>query len=136
MNKRDKKLKAKISNLESKIGKSYHADHAPTLAEKWKKLKDHKIWIEEREREKKESDYIKAMNIHDATMGLFTSICELLDAQGTSGVGAFAVTKNKMEWSIVIDQMGVRNPKTGRIDKKLKPLSSVGNYFKPLGIVN
>jgi hypothetical protein len=122
MNKQsEKKLKSKINKLQSEVGHSYDSDHAPTLLEKWKLLKAHKIWVTESRRKENESAYLRAMNIHEATVGLLTPVCELLNAQGTSGMGAFAVTKNKMEWSIIIHQMGVRNPKTGRIDKRLSP---------------
>lgn len=121
MKQSDKVLKTKIAKLQKVIGHSYDADHAPTLTEKWKRLKAHKIWITEQRKKENESAYLRAMNIHEATVSIFTPICELLNAQGTSGLGAFAVTKDKMEWSIIIHQIGVRNPKTGRIDKRLSP---------------
>ena len=114
-------LKQKIAKLQRKIGRCYKADHAPNLQTKWNLLRKHKVWIEENKRKQKESDYLRAMNIHTATTALFTPICEILNANKTGGIGHFAVTQDGTEWSIIIHRMGVRNPKTGRIDKRLTP---------------
>lgn len=121
MNKKSELLKKRIAKLQSKIGRSYDADHAPDLLTKWKRLKEHKVWIDKHEKSQARSEFLASLDIHEAVRGIFQNACEILNAQSCSGLGSFVVTKDKMEWSIIIQQIGVRNPKTGSIDKRLHP---------------
>jgi hypothetical protein len=68
LNINDKILKSKIKKLQAEVGHSYDADRAPTLLDKWKLLKAHKIWVTESRRKENENAYLRAMNIYEARL--------------------------------------------------------------------
>ena len=59
--------------------------------------------------------YKDSMIVHNAMQHIADSFCECALACHVSGGMWFSKTSDGMEWSVRFEQMGVRDPKTGKI---------------------
>lgn len=79
-----------------------------------------KKWLIEKSAEEAGQRYDDQCHTHDAMQHLANAFAECAVSAHVSGGQIFAKTSDGMEWSLRYEQMGVRNTKTGRIDKRLK----------------